>query len=235
MHIVITGASRGIGRAIAEKFAGDGMGHHFYLCARNAGALSSLKQQLIALNGQNNVFVESCDFMRKDDVRQFANLVLQQSTGIDILVNNAGIFLPGNVSDETEGFLEDIMQVNVFAPYHLTRMLLPLMMRQKSGHIFNISSIAALKAYPGGGSYSISKFALDGFSKNLRHELMPHGIKVTCLYPGATYTDSWKTSGLPEERFMKPEDIADLVYACSRLSPQACVEEIVIRPQLGDI
>jgi short-subunit dehydrogenase len=109
------------------------------------------------------------------------------------------------------------------------------MMRYKSGHIFNIASIAALQAYPGGGSYGISKFALDGFSKNLRHEMKEQGIKVTVVYPGATYTDSWKSSGISADRFMKAEDIAHMIYAASQLSPQACVEEIVIRPQLGDI
>jgi short-subunit dehydrogenase len=158
-----------------------------------------------------------------------------QTDRVDILVNNAGIFIPGNVHDEEEGLLEKVMQVNLFAPYHLTRLLLPAMIRYKSGHIFNIASIAALQAYPGGGSYGISKFALDGFSKNLRHEMKQHGIKVTVVYPGATYTDSWKSSGISADRFMKVEDISKLIYTTSQLSPQACVEEILVRPQLGDL
>jgi short-subunit dehydrogenase len=109
------------------------------------------------------------------------------------------------------------------------------MMGERGGHIFTICSIASLAAYPNGGAYSISKFALLGFTKNLRRELMPHNIKVTAIIPGAVYTDSWKGSGVDESRIMEAEDIASIIYNASRLSPQATVEEIVIRPQLGDL
>jgi NADP-dependent 3-hydroxy acid dehydrogenase YdfG len=98
-----------------------------------------------------------------------------------------------------------------------------------------MSSIAGLKAYPGGGSYSISKFALRGFSMNLRDELKEHNIKVTTVYPGAAYTDSWASSGIRKDRFMEAGDIAKMIFASSQLSPQACVEDLVLRPQLGDI
>ena len=160
--------------------------------------------------------------------------MLEQAASVDILVNNAGTFVPGNVSDEPDGALEETLDVNLYSAYHLTRALLPRFLEQQSGHIFNMGSIAGLKAYPGGGSYSISKFALHGFSKNLRYELMPHGIKVTTLIPGAVFTDSWK-GFVAEERIMQAEDIAQLVYTTSQLSLQATVEEIVIRPQLGDL
>ena len=235
LHIVITGASKGIGKAIAEKFADDGQRHTFYLCSRNRDALNTLAKELKERFPNNNFLTRASDLSINDDVKQFAAWILSQTDRIDILVNNAGIFIPGNVHDEEEGLLEKVMQVNLFAPYHLTRILLPAMMPHKSGHVFNIASIAALQAYPGGGSYGISKFALDGFSKNLRQEMKEHGIKVTVVYPGATYTDSWKGSSINPDRFMRAEDIAHMIYAASQLSPQACVEEIVIRPQLGDI
>jgi short-subunit dehydrogenase len=109
------------------------------------------------------------------------------------------------------------------------------MMKKKNGHIFNICSIAALKAYPNGGSYSISKYALMGFSKNLREEMKPFNIKVTTVYPGAVYTASWEESGIDPKRIMETTDIADSIYTISKLSPQACVEDIVLRPQLGDL
>ncbi len=235
LHIVITGASKGIGKAIAEKFAGDKQGHTFYLCSRSNDALKALEKELQERFSNNRFLPKASDLSIKDDVKMFAQWILQQTSRIDILVNNAGIFIPGNVFDEEDGLLEKVMQVNLFAPYHLTRLLLPAMISHKRGHIFNIASIAALQAYPGGGSYGISKFALDGFSKNLRHEMKEYGIKVTAVYPGATYTDSWKSSGISPDRFMKAEDIAQMIYAASHLSPQACVEEIVIRPQLGDL
>ncbi|RYG30551.1 MAG: SDR family NAD(P)-dependent oxidoreductase, partial [Chitinophagaceae bacterium] len=152
-----------------------------------------------------------------------------------MLINNTGTFIQGNVSDEPDGALETMLNVNLFSAYHTTRAFLPYMKRQGSGHIFNTSSIAGISAYPGGGSYSISKFALMGFTKNLRQELKDHGIKVTAILPGAVYTDSWKGSGVSEDRIMEAEDIAKLVYNAATLSPQATVEEILVRPQLGDL
>jgi len=128
------------------------------------------------------------------------------------------------------------LNINLMSAYHLSRTLLPAMMNDsitKHKHIFNICSIASLQAYANGGSYSISKFALLGFSKNLREELKPFNIKVTAVMPGAVYTDSW--AGIDENRIMQTSDIAKLVYTASQLSPQACVEDIVIRPQLGDL
>ncbi len=109
------------------------------------------------------------------------------------------------------------------------------MMARKSGHIFNMCSVASVKAYPGGGSYSISKFALNGFSQNLRHELMPHGIKVTGVFPGAVLTDSWGNYDNTDKRIMEPSDIAEMIFAATQLSPQAVVEDIIIRPLLGDL
>jgi short-subunit dehydrogenase len=105
----------------------------------------------------------------------------------------------------------------------------------KSGHIFNMCSIASIKAYDNGGSYAIAKFALLGFSKCLREELKAHGIRVTAIMPGATKTASWDGVDLPEERFMKVEDVAEMVYAAYSLSGRSVVEEVIIRPQLGDI
>jgi len=131
--------------------------------------------------------------------------------------------------------LEEMLAVNLMSAYHLTRVLLPSMIQRKSGHIFNLCSIAAFAAYANGGSYSISKFALSGFSKNLREEMKPYGIKVTGIYPGAIYTDSWSGSGVDPNRIMKPSDIADTILQISKLSPQAVVEDLVIRPLLGDL
>ena len=96
-------------------------------------------------------------------------------------------------------------------------------------------SIASIKAYPNGASYAMTKFALLGFSKVLREELKQHGIRVTAVMPGATLTDSWAGVDLPKDRFMTAEDVADIVYGTYALSPRSVVEEIIIRPQLGDI
>ena len=174
------------------------------------------------------------DLSQKAAVQAFAAWCLQQGTA-HVLVNNAGTYLPGNIKDEAEGNLEHMMNTNLYSAYYLTRLLLPGMLQKASGHIFNICSIAALDAYDGGGSYSISKFALDGFSQNLRHELKQTGLKVTAVFPGAVLTDSWAGFDNSTKRIMEASDVAAMVLAASKLSPQAVVEQIVLRPQLGDL
>lgn len=235
MNIVITGASRGIGKSIAERFAEDKQGHSLFLCARNVEQLQLAGKELQGRFPRTSIYTHACDVSNRQDINEFAAWVFEHVEKVDVLINNAGPFIPGNIYDEEDGALEKMMSVHLYGAYHLTRAFLPSMMQQKAGHIFNICSIAALAAYPGGGSYSISKFALSGFTKNLRHEMKPYGIKVTAVYPGAAYTDSWKDAGVDPERLMKAEDIARMVYAAAHLSPQACVEEIVLRPQAGDL
>ncbi len=233
MNIVITGASKGIGKAVAEKFAGNG--YDLFLCARDGAALEKLSLELTAASPQIKVLYKTCDVSQKDELKEFARWVLSNCDAADILINNAGSYTPGNVHDEPDGALENLMNTNVYSAYYLSRYLLPSMMERKSGHIFNLCSIASLKAYKGGGSYSITKYALAGLSANLRDELKSYQVKVTSVFPGAVWTSSWDQSGVERERIMKASDIAELIYTAARLSPQACVEEIVIRPQLGDL
>ena len=236
MNIIITGASKGIGKAIAGKFAA---GHHdIFLCARNEEQLHETLEELRA--GYPAVTIQGmpADVSQKEDVIRFGNWVLQQTEttgGPDVLINNAGIFYAGSITSEEEGILEKSMETNVYSAYRITRILLSKMVEKGQGHIFNICSIASLHAYKNGASYSISKFALLGFSKNLREEMKPHGVKVTAVIPGAVYTNSWKESGMSPERIMEPDDIATLVYAAFSLSPRAVTEDIIIRPQLGDV
>jgi short-subunit dehydrogenase len=233
MKIVITGASRGLGFSMAEAFAVDG--HDLYLTSLNEVKLYKALESLMGRFPDQVIKAKPFDLGTKQGAIDFGNWVLGLGAEPDILINNAGTFQPGRVIDEPEDQLENMLQVNLLSAYHLTRVLLPSMMKRKSGHIFNISSIAALQAYPNGGSYSISKFALTGFSKNLREELKPYSIKVTCIYPGAVYTDSWAGSGVKPDRIIKPSDIADTILQISKLSPQALVEELVIRPLAGDL
>jgi short-subunit dehydrogenase len=217
---------------MAEHFAKDG--HDLFLCSRNMDKLQAWQAKLMA---DHKVQITSFNFdlSIEGEVKKFAEQVLAATQHIDILINNAGTYEPGSTYNEPEGQLAKVMDLNLFSAYHLTRALLPGMMERKKGHIFNMCSIAALKAYDNGGAYSISKWALTGFTKNLREEMKPHNIKVSMIHPGATYTPSWEQSGLPPTRFMKPEDVAQIVLTSCKLSDQACVEEIIMRPQLGDI
>ncbi len=233
MTAVITGASRGLGKAVAHQFALHG--YDLLLSSQNEQTLFQTVEELRTAYPAISIDAQALDIGNKQQAQMLGQWIINTTDTIDVLVNNAGTFIPGNVSDEPDGALEKMLDVNLCSAYHLTRSLLPRMMAQKSGHIFTLCSIAGLQAYPNGGAYSISKFALLGFTKNLRHELKPHGIKVTAIVSGAVYTDSWKGSGVAEDRIMRPDDIASLIYTASRLSPQATVEEIIVRPQLGDL
>lgn len=233
MNVIVTGASRGIGRAIVLKYAADGANVAF--CSRSNEKLRELAGEVEALAAGGKVFYESTDMGQRADVERFATNALEQFGSFDIVVNNAGVFLPGEVVSAEEGLLETMMDTNLYSAYYFTRKLLPSMIKAGKGHIFNMCSVASIKAYPNGSLYSISKFALLGFSKSLREELKEKQIRVTSVLPGATYTDSWQGIDLPETRFMKAEDIADSVYEIHRLSDRTAVEEIVLRPQLGDI
>lgn len=232
MNVVITGANKGIGKAIAIKFAS--CGYNLFLCARNLELLNETALEIQAKYPSVKIKVKSVDLSEKSEVISFAEWCLHHAIP-DILVNNAGVYLPGNTIDESENNLELMMNTNLYSAYHLTRKLVPQMIRNGGGHIFNMCSIASLHAYDGGGGYSISKYALNGFSQNLRHELKSTRIKVTTVFPGAVLTDSWGNFDNSNGRIMESEDIAAMVYAASNLTPQAVVEEIVLRPQLGDL
>lgn len=233
MNAVITGASKGIGKAVAEKLAREGF--NVAICARNAVHLEKAVTDIQAVNPSVKVLARSVDMGQKTAVLAFAEEIRDTFNTVDILVNNAGIFIPGGMQDQEDGLLESMMSVNVYSAYHLTRQLLPGMKANGRGHIFNMCSTASYTSYPNGGAYSITKFALLGFSRNLREELKPHNIKVTSLSPGPTLTASWEGFDAPPGRMMEPEDVADLLWGAYTLSKQAVVEEVIMRPMLGDI
>jgi short-subunit dehydrogenase len=233
MNCIITGASRGLGKAMAERFAAGG--YHLILVARDEQLLSAVREELQTRYPDISIRCFALDMSKEEKVLSLGRELVETGVTVDVLINNAGQFLPGSVHSEPAGLLEQLMAVNLYSAYYLTRQLLPPMMARQSGHIFNICSIASFKAYANGGAYSITKYALAGFSANLREEMKPYHIKVTSVYPGATYTDSWAGSGVDPQRIMTAADVAEMVFTASRLSPQATVEEILLRPQLGDL
>ena len=205
MNVVISGASKGIGRAIAEHFAAEGA--NLFLCSRNMDKSVDWQQQLMKKHGIN-ITTFNADLSNAAEVQSFAAQLLKATDQIDVLVNNAGNYIPGSVYNEPVGQLEEMMNLNLYSAYHLTRALIATMINKGSGHIFNICSIAALKAF---------------------------NIKVTAVHPGATLSSSWDGFDIDPKRIMEVDDIAKMIIAASKLSAQACVEEIVIRPQLGDL
>lgn len=227
--IIISGGSQGIGKALVKKFLENGF--QVFTCARNAKKLESLKNEF------NHPLLHTfvADLSDKKQVSNFAQWILNQETKIDVLINNAGYFLPGQIQNEEDGVLESQIEANLYSSYHLTKAILPSMQKSKSGHIFTICSTASITAYTAGGSYCISKFALLGFTKVLREELKTQGIKVTAVLPGATLTPAWDGVNLPDSRFIPAEDIANTIFSAYMMSASTVIEEILIRPQLGDI
>jgi short-subunit dehydrogenase len=237
MNVVITGASRGIGKAVAEVFAANG--YDLFLTSRSDVALYKTAEELMTRYPAVSIKAKPFDLSLKERAQQFGSWVLQ-SVVPDILINNAGSFEPGSTFIEPDGVLENQIATNLYSAYHVTRRLVPKMIESTrvdgiNRHIFNMCSTASLAAYHNGGAYSISKFALYGFTKNLREEMKEYGIKVTAVLPGAVLTDSWSNFDNSSQRIMEASDIAKLIFAASQLSMQACVEEILVRPQLGDL
>ncbi|NJN25247.1 MAG: SDR family oxidoreductase [Cyclobacteriaceae bacterium] len=230
---VVTGGTKGIGKAIVYKLAGKGF--DIVTCSRNGQELAALKSELEEAYQGIEVLVRTSDLSLKAEVNDLVKYIISRKNHVEILVNNTGVFNPGTISREPDGQLEHMINTNLYSAYYLTRGLLPMMVHDGAGHIFNICSVASIMPYANGGSYSISKYAMLGMTKVLREELKDKGIRVTAVLPGATYTVSWEASQLPETRFMKAEDVADAVYGAYALSKNSVVEEILIRPQQGDI
>ena len=230
----MTGGSQGIGRALVARFLQ--AGYAVATCARSAADLEQLSTELAPAEPAT-LHTQPADLSQWSDCQRFGEFVQGLNLPLAALINNAGGFAPGRLQDEpADGSrLREMLASNLLSAYDVTRALLPAFVTQRHGHIFTICSTASLMAYPNGGSYGIAKFALLGFTKTLREELKTQGIRVTAVLPGATLTRSWDGVGEQPERFIRCEDVAEAVFSAFSLSPQAVVEEVLIRPQLGDL
>jgi NAD(P)-dependent dehydrogenase (short-subunit alcohol dehydrogenase family) len=231
MIVVVTGASQGIGRAIATAFAAEGAS--IALVARNEAKLAEVKSYCEALGGR--AVVVGCDVTDEQDVEAMASRVSSAFGTPDVLVNNAGAFTPGSVTETTVDSFTAQVETNLTSAFLVTRAFLPAMMEAAAGHIFFLGSVASIRGYPRSVGYCAAKHGLLGLARALREEVRFDGIRVTTVLPGATFTGSWSGTELPEERFMPPEDVAYQVVAAYQMSPRSVVEEILIRPQLGDV
>lgn len=229
---LVTGGTRGIGRAIVAKLLAENF--RVITCGTSAETVENLNIDFHTEATKGLLRADVVDVSTKASVQNWHNLLAPTLDRLDILVNNAGRFLPGSIGEEADGTFELLIQTNLASAYHTTRAFLPVVKLAK-GHIFNICSTASITAYTNGGSYCISKFGLLGMSKVLREELKPDFVKVTSVLPGATLTDSWAGAGLPPIRFMQPEDVASVVWNAYTLSESCVMEEIRLRPVLGDI
>lgn len=225
---IITGGSKGIGFALCHQFLKEG-----FLVVSISRSLGQLEE----LIPQYDKYLKTLfyDFSKKEEVLKCAEQIMKEYSQIDVLVNNAGVFIPGKISEEQDDAFELQMALNVAAPYYFTKKILSLLEKTPYSYIFNICSTASITAYINGGSYCISKHALLGFSRVLREDCKSKKINVSAILPGATLTDSWNGTDLPKERFIRPEDIASIIYTSWLNRAFSCTEEIIIRPCLGDI
>jgi len=226
MNAVITGASKGIGKAIALKLAQQG--YNLAICARNEAELHEFATELQVFNVSILVLVVDCS--EKEQVISFFNQVQLEMGNVDVLVNNVGVFLPGNLLDEPDEIFEKQQQLNLNSAYYLSKNFGKMMREAKSGHIFNICSIASLQVIENAGSYTVTKTAMLSLNNVLRKALAEFNVKVTAILPGSTLTDSWKGTTIPKETFVQPEDIANSLYSILGLSSGVNVDEIVLTP-----
>lgn len=233
MNAIVTGATRGMGRAIVMQLAANN--YNIIFCARDEKQVQVLLDELKAGYPHLRFYGLVSDMGNSDDVKKFADFADRNSDFTDVLINNAGLYIPAGLMKEEAASLERQMQVNVFAPHYLSKFFACKMIAKGRGHIVNICSVASLEPVLSAGSYSISKMALLGLTRVLREELRSAGIKVTAVLPGSTLTDSWSGTSLPSEWFISTDDIARTIMNCLQMSSGANIDEIVIRPVKGNV
>jgi short-subunit dehydrogenase len=226
MKAVITGATKGIGKAIATKFAQNG--YDLILVARGIDDLNKLREELTPYG--NVVYTYVADFSVKEEVYAFLNSTAINFDHVDVLINNVGTFLPGSMLDEDDETFEKQQHLNTNSTYYLSKFFGKKMRSAKRGHIFNICSVASKAPVKNGGSYSVTKAAMLSLNHVLRQELAPHNVKVTAFLPGATKTSSWEGTRIPDEKFVQPEDIAETLFTILNLSKGVNVDEVLITP-----
>jgi 3-oxoacyl-[acyl-carrier protein] reductase len=233
MNAIITGATKGMGKAIAQKLAH--AGYNLAICSRNQTEIETFKTELLRINPNATIIGLETDCSDPKQVQRFSGFVQQHFDMVDVLVNNAGTYIPASILDETDDILHLQMQLNFHTAYHLCRVFGRAMRDRRKGHIINICSIAAIKPIISAGSYTVTKVALLGLTRVLREELMPYHVKVTAILPGSTLTDSWKGTDIPPDRFVSADDVADTVLNCLRMSAGGNIDEVIIRPLEGEI
>jgi NADP-dependent 3-hydroxy acid dehydrogenase YdfG len=233
--VLITGASQGIGAAIARVFAQEVTGVKLALVARNEKNLRAVARECTKAGRKVAVEIFVCDVSDEASVQTMAAQVTKRFGPVDVLINNAGKYVGSPFAKTTVAMFDEMVSSNLRSAFLVSRAFLPAMTKRKRGDIFFMSSIAGLGAYPGGAGYCAAKFGVTGLAKVLRTETKKTGVRVCCVFPGATFSPSWAKSGVARERLMPSEDVARSFLDVYRLSRNTVVEEIILRPHGGDI
>ncbi len=229
--VVISGASRGIGRQVALLFTKE-TDYALLLTARSKPDLQETKK-LCETEGDNEIVTLACDLSDTDSVEKIA---LPDDFPIPkILVNNAGSFLLKSLQETSREEFTEQIQNNLFSAVNLTNRFLDDLKSKSHGLIINICSIGAVRGFKDSGAYSSAKHALLGYTRSLRQELMKTEIAVTAINLGQTQSESWEGSTIDRKRLIDPDDVAQIILNLSRLSPRTVVEEMLISPQHGRV
>ncbi len=232
-HILVTGASQGLGACIAQVFARETQGR-LSLVARQAGKLRGVAKKCRAA-GASDVETFRCDVADAAAVREMARRVRERFGDVDVLINNAGTFRPDPLTSMSVADFDTVIAANLRSGFLVTREFTKAMAARRRGDIFFMASIAGLRGFPRGGAYVAAKHGVRGLARAFREELKSRGVRVITVLPGAAWSPSWEGSGVPPERMMPGADVAQAFYDAYRMNRRTVVEEIILRPQLGDV
>ena len=227
---VVTGGSRGIGRAIVEAFLGDGW--RVYLCSRRQSSVDRALGELAGSYGAGKAAGRVLDVGREEEVEDFARWVLGETGGrVDCLVNNAGLAHFGPVDELTGEQWRDVIDTNLSGPFYCVRAFAPAMKRRGTGWIVNIASLAAKNPFAGGAAYNASKFGLVGFSEASMLDLRQHGVRVASILPGSVETDFGHGQQSRDGGWrLAPEDVAAMVLHLLTYPERALPSLVEMRP-----
>lgn len=227
--VLITGGSKGIGLSIAKVFSRF-TDRTIILLARNRDELEAARKQCL-YDGAKKVRIIVADITRADELEELKEL--KPAPGI--LINNAGSFLFKNLEDTDQEEFTRQYEINTLGAFNVTSTLLDGMKATDRGLIVNICSQASLKGLGDSGAYAMSKHALLGYTRSLRLELMDTQIAVTALNLGQTWSTSWEGVDIAPDKLIDPEDVGQVILMLSRLSKRSVVEELLLKPQGGEV
>src|SRR5512142_330280 len=224
---VVTGGSRGIGAAIAQRLAS--LGAMVYVTGRSQKIVETASEKICSQGGHCMGY--QADVTKWRDVEEFAEFVNKESRRCDILVNGAGIGCFGHPLHEMEvQDWDDVVHTNLRGAFYCIKAFAPLMIKEKNGHIINISSIASKNALPNGAAYAASKWGLNGLSYSVAEELRSQNIRVSIVCPGSTQSDLSHSRSKDPEKMLRPADIAHVVEMLVTQAPQSFASEVIVRP-----
>jgi len=222
MRAVVSGATRGLGRAFLEELAR--RNYDLVIIARDLTTLQELKHQIISRYPKLEVIAISADLSKKYEAINAAQSVLHAWETIDVLINNVGLYKTSDI--DGSDILDEMINTNLRSAYYLTQPLLPSFKQQKKGSVINICSVLSRDARKGAADYTISKHALYGFSKSLKADLQEFNIRVLSVLPGSVNTSSWDGMNVPRKDLIQPEDIARLSIESVLVESGTYVDEL---------